>query len=151
MKSIFSVSRKALMALTAVVALLLSGTSAFAQQVSRGKVLDSKGEAIVGASVYVPGTTNGVVTDIDGNFELRVAPGTTLEVSCIGYVTKQVPAAANMTVTLADDNLLLEEAVAIGYGTMKKSDVTGAMISVGSEQLTERPTNNVFEALQGRA
>ena len=151
MKSIFSVSRKALMALTAVVALLLTGTSAFAQQVSRGKVLDSNGEAIVGASVYVPGTTNGVVTDIDGNFELRVAPGTTLEVSCIGYVTRQVPAAANMSVTLQDDSLLLEEAVAVGYGTMKKSDVTGAMVSVGSEQLTERPTNNVFEALQGRA
>ena len=151
MKSIFSVSRKALMALTAVVALLFAGPAAFAQGTSKGKVLDSKGEPIIGASVYVPGTTNGVITDIDGNFELRVAPGTTLEVSCIGYVTKQVSAAANMTVTLEDDNLLLEEAVAIGYGTMKKSDVTGAMVSVGSEELTERPTNNVFEALQGRA
>ena len=151
MKSVFSTGRRALMALTAVVALLLSGTSAFAQQVSRGKVLDSNGEPIVGASVIVPGTTTGIVTDIDGNFELRVAPGTTLEVSCIGYVTKQVNAAANMTVTLDDDNLMLEEAVAIGYGTMKKSDVTGAMVSVGSEELTARPTNNVFEALQGHA
>ena len=151
MKSNFSLSRKALMAFTAVVALLLTGTAAFAQQVSRGKVLDSKGEAIVGASVYVPGTTTGVVTDVDGNFELRVAPGTTLEVSCIGYITKRVNAAANMSVTLEDDSLLLEEAVAVGYGTMKKSDVTGAMVSVGSEELTERPTNNVFEALQGRA
>ena len=151
MKSIFSVSRKALMALTAVVALLFAGPAAFAQGTSKGKVLDSKGEPIIGASVYVPGTTNGVITDIDGNFELRVAPGTTLEVSCIGYVTKQVSAAANMTVTLEDDNLLLEEAVAIGYGTMKKSDVTGAMVSVGSEELTQRPTNNVFEALQGHA
>ena len=151
MKSIFSVSRKALMALTAVVALLFAGPAAFAQGTSKGKVLDSKGEPIIGASVYVPGTTNGVITDIDGNFELRVAPGTTLEVSGIGYVTKQVSAAANMTVTLDDDNLLLEEAVAIGYGTMKKSDVTGAMVSVGSEELTQRPTNNVFEALQGHA
>ena len=151
MKSIFSVSRKALMALVAVVALLLSGTAAFAQQVSRGKVLDSKGEPIIGAAVLVPGTTNGAVTDIDGNFELRVAPGTTLEVSCIGYVTKQVAAAANMTVTLDDDSLMLEEAVAVGYGTMKKSDVTGAMVSVGKEELTQRPTNNVFEALQGHA
>ena len=151
MKSVFSTGRRALMALTAVVALLLSGTAAFAQQTARGKVLDSNGEPIIGASVYVPGTTNGVVTDIDGNFELRVAPGTTLEVSCIGYLTKQVPASANMTVTLDDDNLMLEEAVAIGYGTMKKSDVTGAMVSVGSEELTSRPTNNVFEALQGHA
>ena len=151
MKSNFSLSRKALMAFTAVVALILAGPAAFAQGLSKGKVLDSKGEAIVGASVYVPGTTTGVVTDVDGNFELRVAPGTTLEVSCIGYITKRVNAAANMSVTLEDDSLLLEEAVAVGYGTMKKSDVTGAMVSVGSEQLTERPTNNVFEALQGRA
>ena len=139
MKSIFSVSRKALMAFTAIVALLLSGTAAFAQQVSRGKVLDSKGEAIVGASVYVPGTTNGVVTDLDGNFELRVAPGTTLEVSCIGYVTKQVPAAANMSVTLEDDSLMLEEAVAVGYGTMKKSDVTGARSAARSRRRPWHP------------
>jgi len=151
MKSIFSVSRTALMALTAAVALLLSGTAAFAQQVSRGKVLDSKGEGIVGASVYVPGTTNGVVTDIDGNFEIRVAPGTTLEVSCIGYVTTRVNAAANLTVTLQDDSLLLEEAVAVGYGTMRKSDVTGAMVSVNSEQLVANPSNNAIEALQGKA
>ncbi|MBQ6244841.1 MAG: TonB-dependent receptor [Bacteroidales bacterium] len=151
MKSIFSVSRKALMALTAVVALLFVGGSAFAQSTIRGKVLDSNGEGIIGASVVVPGTTTGVITDIDGNFEIRVAPGTTLEVSCIGYVTQRVTAAANMSVTLQDDSLMLEEAVAVGYGTMKKSDVTGAMVSVGSEELTQRPTNNVFEALQGRA
>ena len=151
MKSIFSMSRKALMALVAVVALLLSGTAAFAQQVSRGKVLDSKGEPIIGAAVLVPGTTNGAVTDIDGNFELRVAPGTTLEVSCIGYVTKQVSAAPSMTVTLEDDSLMLEEAVAVGYGTMRKSDVTGAMVSVNSEQLLSNPANNAVEALQGKA
>ena len=151
MKSIFSVSRKALMALTAVVALFLMGGSAFAQSSIKGKVLDSKGEAIIGASVVVPGTTIGVVTDVDGDFEIRVAPGTALEVSCIGYITKRVNAAANMTVSLDDDSLLLEEAVAVGYGTMRKSDVTGALVSVSSEELTQRPTNNVFEALQGHA
>ena len=151
MKSVFSVSRKALMAFTAVVALLLSGTAAFAQQVSRGKVLDSAGEPIVGASVFVPGTTNGVITDVDGNFEIRVAPGTTLEVSCIGYVTARVNAAANMTVNLQDDSLLLEEAVAVGYGTMRKSDVTGAMVSVNADQLVANPANNAIEALQGKA
>ena len=151
MKSVFSVSRKALMALTTVVALLFVGISAFAQTTIRGKVLDSNGEGIIGASVVVPGTTTGVITDINGNFEIRVAPGTTLEVSCIGYVTKTVTAADNISVTLADDSLMLEEAIAVGYGTMKKSDVTGAMVSVGSEELTQRPTNNVFEALQGRA
>ena len=151
MKSIFSTGRRALMALTACVALLLMGGSAFAQSLIKGKVLDSKGEPIIGAAVLVPGTTTGAVTDIDGNFEIRVTPGTALEASCIGYVTKTVSAAANITITLEDDNLLLEEAVAVGYGTMKKSDVTGAMVSVSSDELTARPTNNVFEALQGRA
>ena len=100
MKSHFSVSRNALMALVACVALLFAGGSAFAQSLSKGKVLDSKGEPIIGASVVVPGTTNGVITNIDGDFEIRVAPGTTLEVSCIGYVTTRVAAAASMSVTL---------------------------------------------------
>ena len=151
MKSIFSTGRRALMALTACVALLLMGGSAFAQSLIKGKVLDSKGEPIIGAAVLVPGTTTGAVTDIDGNFEIRIAPGTTLEVSCIGYVTKKVNAAQGMTVTLGDDSLLLEEAVAVGYGTMRKSDVTGAMVSVNSEQLLSNPSNNAIEALQGKA
>ena len=151
MKSIFSVSRKALMALTAAVALLFTGGWANAQSVVRGKVIDSTGEGIIGASVVVPGTTNGVITDLDGNFELRVAPGTTLEVSCIGFVTQKVAAANNMAVTLQDDRLMLEEAVAVGYGTMKKSDVTGAMVSVKSEELLQNPALNAVEALQGKA
>ena len=151
MKSIFSTGRKALMALVTVAALLVTGGWANAQSVIRGKVLDSSGEGIIGASVVVPGTTNGVITDIDGNFEIRVAPGTTLEVSCIGYVTQRVNAAANITVTLQDDSLMLEEAVAVGYGTMRKTDVTGAMVSVSSDQLIANPTNNAIEALQGKA
>ena len=151
MKSIFSTGRRALMALTACVALLLMGGSAFAQSLIKGKVLDSKGEPIIGAAVLVPGTTTGAVTDIDGNFEIRVAPGTTLEVSCIGYVTKKVNAASNMTVTLDDDSLMLEEAVAVGYGTMRKSDVTGAMVSVKADELLQNPALNAVEALQGKA
>ncbi|MBQ9660931.1 MAG: carboxypeptidase-like regulatory domain-containing protein, partial [Bacteroidales bacterium] len=87
MRSIFSVSHKALTALVTAVALLLMGGSAYAQTTS-GKVIDTNGVPVIGAAVMVPGTTNGVTTDIDGNFTLRVAPGTRLEVSCIGYVTK---------------------------------------------------------------
>ena len=149
MKSIFSTGRRALMALTACVALLLSGGMAYAQSVSKGKVLDSNGEPIVGASIIVPGTTNGVVTDIDGNFEIRVAPGTTLEVSCIGYTTQRVAAAANMTVTLADDAEMLEETVVIGYGSVKVKDLTGSVAAVGSKDL-DIPVSNVAEALQGK-
>ena len=151
MKSIFSVGHNALMALMTAVALLFMGGSAFAQSTIKGKVLDSTGEAVVGASVVVPGTTNGVITDLDGNFELRVAPRTVLEVSCIGYVTQRVEAASNMAVTLQEDKLMLEEAVAVGYGTMKKSDVTGAMVSVKSEELLQNPVLNAVEALQGKA
>ncbi|MBO6237856.1 MAG: SusC/RagA family TonB-linked outer membrane protein, partial [Bacteroidales bacterium] len=151
MKSIFSVGRNALMALVTVMALLFMGTPASAQSTIKGKVLDSNGEAIIGASVVVPGTTNGVITDLDGNFELRVAPRTVLEVSCIGYVTQRVEAANNMAVTLQDDRLMLEEAVAVGYGTMRKSDVTGAMVSVKAEELLQNPALNAVEALQGKA
>ena len=151
MKSIFSTGRKALMALATVVALLLTGGPAFAQSTIRGKVLDSQGEAVVGASVFVPGTTNGVITDLDGNFQIRVAPNAILEVSCIGYATQRVTAANNMSVTLQDDRLMLEEAVAVGYGTMRKSDVTGAMVSVNADQLVANPANNAVEALQGKA
>ena len=151
MKSIFSVGRNALMALVTVMALLFMGTPASAQSTIKGKVLDSNGEAIIGASVVVPGTTNGVITDLDGNFELRVAPRTILEVSCIGYVTQRVEAASNMAVTLQDDRLMLEEAVAVGYGTMRKSDVTGAMVSVKAEELLQNPALNAVEALQGKA
>ena len=151
MKSIFSVGRNALMALVTVMALLFMGTPASAQSTIKGKVLDSNGEAIVGASVVVPGTTNGVITDLDGNFELRVAPRTILEVSCIGYVTQKVEAASNMAVTLQEDKLMLEEAVAVGYGTMRKSDVTGAMVSVKADELLQNPALNAVEALQGKA
>ena len=150
MKAIFRMGRVALMALMTSVA-LLAGSDAFAQSAVKGKVIDANGEPVIGAAVVAQGTTNGVVTDIDGNFEIRVSPGTKLEVSCIGYTTVVVEAASNMSVTMKDDALLLEEAVAVGYGTMKKSDVTGAMVSVSSKELTSRPTNNVFESLQGKA
>ena len=137
------------MAFMAVTALLLTAGPAFAQSVSRGKVLDSNGEPIIGASVVVPGTTNGVITDIDGKFEIRVAQGTTLEISCIGYTTQRVPAAADMTVTLADDAEMLEETVVIGYGSVKVKDLTGSVAAIGAKDL-EIPVSNVAEALQGK-
>ncbi|MBO6237464.1 MAG: carboxypeptidase-like regulatory domain-containing protein, partial [Bacteroidales bacterium] len=75
--------------------LLLGTVSAFAQQQISGTVKDQSGEPIIGASVVVPGTTNGVITDVNGAFSIRVAPGTNLEISCIGYVTQRVTAAPN--------------------------------------------------------
>ena len=131
--------------------LLSMGQVAFAQNGIKGSVVDASGEPIIGAAVVVAGTTVGTTTDVDGSFALNASVGSTLEVSCIGYVTKTVTAAATMKIVLEDDAMLLDETVVIGYGTMKKSDVTGAMVSVNSEELTSRPTNNVFEALQGKA
>ena len=131
---------------------LLGMSSALAQNPAiRGKVVDASNTGVIGAAVLVPGTTNGVQTDIDGNFEIRVAPGTTLEVSCIGYVTRRVAAAANMVVVLEDDAEMLEETVVIGYGVQRKSDLTGAVASVRKDDLENRSTTDVAAALQGKA
>ena len=151
MKKAIHSCRKMLTSFLAVMALLLSGAQAFAQGPISGKVVDANGEPVIGAGVVVKGTTNGTVTDVGGNFSLNVAPGTTLEVSCVGYVTTTVAAARNMTISLIEDVSLLEETVVVGYGTMKKSDVTGAMVSVSSAELTSNPVNNAIEALQGKA
>jgi len=131
---------------------LLGGNFAFAQNSAiNGKVVDASGEPIIGAAVVVPGTSTGVTTDLDGNFSIRVASGTTLEVSCIGYVTKRVPAVANMVVTLDDDAEMLEETVVIGYGVQKKSDLTGAVASVNEQSLRNLSTADAAAALQGKA
>ncbi len=131
---------------------LLGSGSAFAQnQAISGKVLDAGGQPVIGAAVMVPGTTTGATTDLNGNFSIRVAPGTTVEVSCIGYASKRVSAANGMTITLEDDTEMLEETVVIGYGVQKKSDLTGAVASVRSEDLENRSTTDAAAALQGKA
>ena len=116
-----------------------------------GKVIDNGGQPIIGAAVMVPGTSTGATTDLNGNFSLGVATGTTLEVSCIGYATITVTAADNMVVTLAEDAEILEETVVIGYGVQKKSDVTGAIASVKESDLENRTSTDVAQALQGKA
>ena len=131
---------------------LLGMSSALAQNAPiRGTVVDSGNEPVIGAAVMVPGTTNGATTNLDGKFELRVAPGTTLEVSCIGYATKRVAAANGMTIVLEDDTEMLEETVVIGYGVQKKSDLTGAVASVRQDDLQNRSTTDAAAALQGKA
>ena len=146
MKSIFSVCCKALVALVATLALGLSANA----QTAAGKVIDENGTPIIGAAVMVPGTTNGASTDIDGNFQINVATGTTLEVSCIGYVTKTVSAAANMRIILEEDTTLLEETVVIGYGSVKRSDLTSAVSKMDSKGIADRPLARAESALQGQ-
>lgn len=108
-------------ALTTLLASLALISSSFAQSTvtCKGKVVDAEGLAVIGAYVIEQGSTsNGVTTDLDGAFTLTVPSNATLEVSGIGYVTKQVAPAPVMTITLEEDKLLLEEAVAIGYGSV---------------------------------
>ena len=131
---------------------LCGGLSASAQtQAISGKVIDTGGQPVIGAAVMVPGTTNGATTDLDGNFTLRVAAGTSLEVSCIGYTTRRATAADGMTITLEDDTEMLEETVVIGYGVQKKSDLTGSVASVREAELQNRSTSDAAAALQGKA
>ena len=119
-----------------------------------GTVLDKNGEAVIGASVVVKGTTNGIITDFDGKFTLSNVPNdASLEISFVGYKTQVIPVQGKTTfnVTMLEDTEVLDEVVVVGYGTQKKSDVTGSMVSVGANELKSRPTANVFEAMQGKA
>ena len=149
MRSIYSVGHKAFCTLLTGVALLFMGGWAFAQTTS-GKVIDINGVPVIGAAVMVPGTTNGATTDIDGHFTLRVAPGTQLEVSCIGYVTQRVAAAANMNIVLEEDTEMLEETVVIGYGSIKRSDLTSAVSKMDNKGIEDRPMARAEQALQGQ-
>ena len=149
MKQFFA---KVTVALLAIIT-LMSSASAQTRAIS-GKVVDQAGIPIIGASVIVVGnSTIGTVTDLDGNYSLNVPAGATLSVSFIGYTTETV-AVGNQSVinvTLQEDNEFLEETVVIGYGVQKKSDLTGAVASVRSEDLTNRSTTNAAAALQGKA
>lgn len=133
----------------------LLSTIAFAEELSvKGTVVDDKGESVIGASVLVKGTTNGTITDIDGAFTLNHVPSNgTLQVSYVGYVSKNVPVQGKKSfkIVLEEDHLNLEEVVVVGYGTMKKSDLTGAMSRVTSKQIEERPVQNALQAIQGKA
>lgn len=126
---------------------------AFSQNITvKGVVKDASGEGVIGASVLEKGTTNGIITDFDGNFSLQVAPNATLVISYIGYKTQEVPVAGKSTfkITLKEDAEALEEVVVIGYGTARKSDVTGSIASVGADKLREVPATNITYALQNR-
>lgn len=139
--------------LIALFSVLAIGAYAQSKTVS-GTVVDQIGEPVIGANVIVKGTTNGVITDLDGRFTLSNVPNNgTISISFIGYKDQEISVAGktNFQVTLHEDNAMLDEVVVVGYGVQKKSDVTGAMTSVGAEQLTARPVNNAFEALQGKA
>jgi len=125
------------------------------QQTSRhiiGTVKDSKGQSIIGANVIIKGTTNGTATDVDGKFALNCKDKSIVEISSIGFVTQNIQISKSNTynIVLIEDTKLLDEVVVIGYGAVKKSDLTGSVSSVKSEQLTAYTVTNPVQALQGR-
>ena len=125
----------------------------FAQNISvKGVVKDNFGEPVIGANVTEKGTTNGMITDLDGNFSLTVQKNATLVISYIGYVTQEIAIKGNtnLNITLKEDSKALEEVVVIGYGTARKSDVTGSIASVSGDKLQEMPSTNITYALQNR-
>ena len=124
------------------------------QQTKRitGTVTDAMGP-VIGANILEKGTTNGVITDIDGNFALDVQPGATLVVSFIGYISQEIVITNQTTlnITLKEDTEMLDEVVVVGYGTMKKSDLSGASVSMSEDQLKGSIITNLDQSLQGRA
>lgn len=118
-----------------------------------GRVVDRNGEPVIGVNVVEKGTTNGTITDMDGKFTFNVSPNATLMLSYIGYKAQEI-AVNNRTqynVVLDEDPETLDEVVVVGYGTMKKSSLTGSVTKVETEKLEGFPSVNVVDALQGRA
>ena len=119
----------------------------------KGTVKDSFGEAVIGANVTEVGTSNGTITDIDGNFSLNVSSKGQLRVSFIGYQSQTLDIAGqkNLNITLKEDTETLDEVVVVGYGTAKKRDLTGAITQVKAENLMATAPTNIQEALRGKA
>ena len=137
--------------LTLVVGTFLS-IDAFAQQITvKGLVKDNTGEPVIGANVVVKGTTNGTITDFDGNFEFTANQGEIIVISFIGYKSQELPATANfMNVVLQDDSEMLSEVVVIGYGVAKKNDLTGSVTAVKPDEMNKGLVTNAQDMMQGK-
>jgi TonB-linked SusC/RagA family outer membrane protein len=141
------------------IALLLCMTglsaSAFAQQGGKqitGTVLDETGASVIGANVVEKGTTNGVITDADGYFSLSIKENATLQVSYVGYITQEIVVGnrTDFQITLLEDTQALEEVVVVGYGTVRKRDLTGSVASIDSKSIIRQQASNVSQALRGQ-
>ena len=132
---------------------LLASVSLMAQNVTVSGVVSDQTGPVIGASVFEKGTNNGSVTDVDGKFSLSVRPGATLVFSSIGYATQEIPVGSQrvFNIFLQEDNEFLDEVVVVGYGTMKRSDLSGASVSMKEEDLKGSIITNLDQSLQGRA
>ena len=127
---------------------------AFSQNITvKGVVKDATGESVIGASVVQKGTSNGIITDIDGNFTLNVPSNSTIVISFVGYKTQEVPVAGKtqINVTMKEDTEMLDEVVVVGYGQMKRSDLTGSVVSVNDQAIKKSVPTSIDQVLQGRA
>jgi TonB-linked SusC/RagA family outer membrane protein len=127
--------------------------SAFAQTISvQGTVKDAAGEPIIGASIIEPGTTNGTMTDTDGNYTIQVSSQGKITISFIGYLaqTINVSGRSRIDIVLEEDNKVLEEVVVIGYGTQRREAVTGSVATLGGDVMREVPAGNITQAMAGR-
>lgn len=118
-----------------------------------GKVLDSFGDPVIGANIVEDNTTNGTVSDIDGNFSLSVAENGILAVTFIGYIEQKIPVKnkTSFTIKLNEDLQKLDEVIVVGYGSMKKSDLTGSVVSLKAEEINSPNNSSLVQMMQGRA
>lgn len=137
--------------LLSVMALLPATVLAQGMVTATGTVTDANGDPLIGCTVQLKGSSVGTVTDLDGRFKMQVPEGKTLTFSYIGYKTKEVKAQKTMKVTLEDNTHVLNEVVAVGYGTMKRSDITGSVVSVKAEDMEQTSAATMDQMLQGRA
>ena len=133
--------------------LLLFPLGALAQQkLIKGQVVDEMGEPIIGANVVIKGTTNGTITDIDGNYTLDVPVSAILQISYIGYLTQDVPVNGKqqINIRLVEDTQQLDEVVVVGYGTQKKGELTSSISSIKSETFIQGSVQDAAQLLQGK-
>ena len=130
--------------------LLISIGMATAQTQVKGVVVDETGEPVIGATILIKGTSQGTITDFDGNFALTTQPGATLVVSYVGMNTQEVAAGPNMRIVMVSDAEILDEVLVVAYGTAKKSTFTGSASAVSSESITSARVESVDKALNGK-
>lgn len=144
--------RKSGRALLLCAAGMLISAQAYGQALTiKGVVKDKAGEPVIGANVLVKGTTNGTITDFDGNFVLNADKNDIIAISFIGYQTQELPASALMNVVLSDDSQLLQDVVIIGYGTVKKDDLTGSVATVKADQINKGVATSPSDLLRGKS
>ena len=142
-----------LRSLLVLLTLICFSAASYAQKTVSGTVVDEQGQTLPGVNVMEKGTTNGTITDIDGKYSLNVGNNATLEFSYIGFETIELNVSNGTTfnVTLVEDTKQIDEVVVVGYGTMKKSDVSGSSITVGASDIEGFVGSGIDQALQGKA